>query len=174
MTLLKLWNSFFSATGPGAPPTKLLLLEDLGRDLDRLDVAFFLEAVLLWDAFLVTSLSFDLLVSIARLALAPRLLNGLWWIFIVSSLLTAKVSGTLPGDRTNSLLFTVGLWFLSLTDLLEKSNYGIIPYANSFIVSFASASKSNRLIIAITCWSLAGTPILKLRNLLRFLWSMYL
>ena len=119
MTLLKLWNSFLSATGA---PTKLLLLEDLGRDLDRLDVTFFLETVLLWDAFLVTSFSFDLLVSIARLALAPRLLNGLWWIFIVSSLLTANVSGTLPGERTNSLLLTDGLWFRSLTERFEKSN----------------------------------------------------
>jgi hypothetical protein len=38
----------------------------------------------------------------------------------------------------------------------------------------ASASKSKRLIIAITCWSLAGTPILKFKKRLRFLWSMYL
>jgi hypothetical protein len=41
-------------------------------------------------------------------------------------------------------------------------------------VSFASASKSKRLMIAITCYSLAGTPILKLRKRLRFLWSTYL
>ena len=175
ITLLKLWNSFFNtALLCAGAATKLFVFEDLGRDLDLLEAAFFLEAVLLWDAFLATSFSLDLLVSMARLALAPRLLKGLWWILIVSSLLTAKVSGTLPGERTSSLLLTDGLWPRSLTERFEKSSWGIMPYANSLSVSLASASKSNRLIIAMTCWSLAGTPILKLRKRFKFLWSMYL
>lgn len=175
ITLLKFWNSLFNPPfWVTAVPPLLLPFDDLGLDLDRLEAAFFLETALFCDYFLVSSFSCDLLVSIARLALAPRLLKGLWWTLIVSSLLTAKVWGTLPGERTNSLLFTDGLWVRSLTMRFEKSSWGTIPWANSFRVSFASASKSKRLMIAITCYSLAGTPILKLRKRLRFLWSTYL